>query len=234
MHWISVLFYVVVVASALRWRWIGAVVSATAAAALFWLLVLQGNSTLNNWIDVPLFFGCGALTVALGGRAHLEIAFRDPETSLPNGAWLRERLNDEMRRASRDSGADYKASALLIVGIDGWKNGEEANGEKLRVVAQVIRGAIRTVDLAARLHDQEFAVLLPETDEPGARIVAERIRRAVDENYTYFKVSVGVVEIENASYSADELLHCADEAMFEARRLGGNRVVFYDAEMHGL
>jgi len=233
MNWISALFYLAVIFCALRWRWTGALGSAAIAAGAVWLLVLRGGAAsdnLNGWLDVPLFFGCGALTVALGGQANLAIAFRDAETGLPNEAWLREKLGDELRRASRD--ISDSASSLLIIGIDGERGEASARDEKLRIVAETIRGAIRAADLAARLDNQEFATLLPETDAAGARIVAERIRRVVEENYTYFTISVGAVETESGQ-SAETLLQCADEAMFEARRLGGNRVVFYDAEMHG-
>jgi len=231
MNWISALFYVLIVASALRWNWRGAILSAALATIALWLLVLRGDSSFVNWLDVPLFFGCGALTVALGGGSSLEIAFRDSLTGLPNGAWLREKLGDETRRAAPDS----ETPALLVIGIDDWKRESEtgARDEKLRIVAQSIRDAIRVVDLAARLHNEEFAALLPQTDEAGARLVAERIRRNIQEQPHAITVSVGVVETRDTRANVDGFLHCGDLAMFEARRIGGNRVVFYDAEMHG-
>jgi hypothetical protein len=95
----------------------------------------------------------------------------------------------------------------------------------------VIRGSIRNLDTAYRLHGDEFMVLLPETDFVGAFVVAEKVRIGAEEVglaaatvEMLTSVSVGLVSCPEDGTTADELMIAADRAMYQAKSLGKNQV----------
>ncbi|HET7091888.1 MAG TPA: GGDEF domain-containing protein, partial [Thermomicrobiales bacterium] len=98
-------------------------------------------------------------------------------------------------------------------------------------VAETVKRSIREVDLVGRYGGEEFAVFLIETDESGAFFVAERIRRAVAER-TYraydedlrVTVSIGCATRTRPEETPASILDAADAALYEAKRLGKNRV----------
>ena len=83
----------------------------------------------------------------------------------------------------------------------------------------------------ARYGGEEFAVILPNKNKTEAAAVAEKIRRAVEENRFYLRrvesrvtVSVGVVSFPEAGHTKEEIIRAADEYLYEAKRAGRNRV----------
>jgi diguanylate cyclase (GGDEF)-like protein len=130
----------------------------------------------------------------------------------------------------------------LLISIDHFArhnelHGEERCDEALRAIAAAMRRCIRAVDVPGRIKGKEFVVILPETPLDGALLVAERIRKAVqdfgDYSRLYMTVSVGVVEIDvTEALDPEDFVAQADEALYEARRTGRNRVVAFDPEMH--
>lgn len=102
---------------------------------------------------------------------------RDNLTGLPTRATLDTRMAEEIRRWERSR----RPLALILVDMDNYSHinaeyGREVGDEVLKHVATLLGDAVRTMDLAARYGGQEFAMLLPETNEMGALIVAERLR----------------------------------------------------------
>jgi diguanylate cyclase (GGDEF)-like protein len=100
-------------------------------------------------------------------------------------------------------------------------------------LAETLRNAVRTGDPVGRLGGDEFSILLRRVDIAGAERIATKIRerarialaQAIDRP-TPISLSVGVAMIDGASNaSVDELLSRADASMYEAKRLGGDRVV---------
>jgi len=160
-------------------------------------------------------------------------ATTDSLTGLANRRTLDEELVLEWRRADRVG----ESLAFVLLDLDNFKqvndtHGHQAGDAVLRAVGQILLGGVRQVDLAGRYGGEEFALILPETDLPGALKLAERLRVALEaaavehaEGKTLrVTASFGVALKDNLG-SADELVAIADEALYAAKRAGKNRVV---------
>lgn len=156
----------------------------------------------------------------------------DGLTGLYNYRWLSEALDREIRRVERFQ----SRISLIQLDLDDFKEvndrfGHVAGDSVLRHAAGRIRSVLRQVDAAVRLGGDEFAVLLPETDLDGARHVAERILQSlhdhppvVGDRIHLLTCSVGVAQWRAGGTHLD-LLESADQAMYAAKRQGGNRVI---------
>jgi diguanylate cyclase (GGDEF)-like protein len=160
-------------------------------------------------------------------------ATTDPLTGLLNARVFHERLRQELRRAARYQ----EPLSLLIVDVDGLKRindhyGHEAGDAALRTVAAAIRRSLREIDLGARLGGDEFGVLAPRTNEESAAVLAERLRACVakdgqDRRGRGATISIGItsdVPDSNDSLAIRSLMTAADEALYRAKRNGGDRV----------
>ena len=163
-------------------------------------------------------------------------AFTDELTGLVNRRRFVEALDAEIARASR-LGA---ALSVLFADLDDFKRindhfGHAAGDNALRTFADLLRRELRTIDTAARLGGEEFAILLPGTDLAGAFVVGERIRRHLAELAILpegvagagLTASIGVVQ--HHSGTPEELLRRADAALYRAKEQGKNRVVADEA-----
>jgi diguanylate cyclase (GGDEF)-like protein/PAS domain S-box-containing protein len=171
-------------------------------------------------------------------RRLRDLAFRDRLTGLPNRASLLERLDLELAHARR-SGSSL---ALLFMDLDGFKAvndelGHQAGDELLRAVAQRLLGCLREADTVARLGGDEFTVLVPGIqDARGARAVASKLLEALAKPLVLsgrlqpIRPSIGVALFPSDASDGDGLLHCADQAMYAAKRSGGARFHFFGRE----
>ena len=136
-------------------------------------------------------------------------------------------------------GADNKLfpMSMLLLDVDHFKKvndtlGHDAGDAVLQGVARVLSGMARKSDFVARWGGEEFVVALSLTAEAGARIAAERVRRAIADaryplpNGTEHRAtaSVGLASAEDPKWQLDELLGRADKAMYAAKHRGRNRV----------
>ncbi len=164
-----------------------------------------------------------------------QLSFIDGLTGIANRRRFDELLQAEWRRAQRSS----LPLSLLILDVDHFKAfndhyGHLGGDEALRQLAMVLRQELsRPADLACRYGGEEFAALLPETDPSGAQLLAERLRRRVEQlavplehEVAHFTVSVGVASATPCvGQSAIDLLELADECLYQAKHAGRNRVV---------
>jgi diguanylate cyclase (GGDEF)-like protein len=167
-------------------------------------------------------------------RAEVD-AITDGLTGVYNHRHLHERLAEEVESAA-ERGADL---TLLFLDLDHFKefndrHGHSAGDTALRGVAQIIESSIRHVDVAARYGGEEFAVILVDTDAAAGRRIAERIRRRIagdrHAGAGRLSISIGMATFPADADSAEAALERADAAMYEAKRLGRDRVVAHAAQ----
>jgi diguanylate cyclase (GGDEF)-like protein len=164
-----------------------------------------------------------------------EKAAQDSKTGLLTAEEWRGRVANELMRTEGPF-------AVLMVDLDRFKRvndtyGHVAGDAVLRTVAETVTAQLRAYDSVGRWGGEEFAVLLPDIGEVGARDVAERIRRAVldvevpvsiDDTAHVIRnlsASVGVATYPDAGTTVDGLVHASDTAMYRAKRAGRNTVV---------
>lgn len=161
-------------------------------------------------------------------------ASTDELTGLYNYRFLVDYLDQQIALAERlDS-----PLAVLMLDLDRFKNlndrhGHHAGDEALRRFAATLRETVRRSDLAARYGGEEFVVVMANTNREEARLVAEKIRRAVGGDRVdiggvalRMTVSIGGVAYPDDTGDARQLLRLADEALYQAKRAGRDRVCF--------
>src|SRR3954471_12644598 len=170
-------------------------------------------------------------------RARIADASRtDPLTGLINRRAFEEVLDLELERAVR---SEHPVS-VIVGDIDGfrWINEQHGHASGDAALQSVATNALkwkRRIDVAARIGGEEFALLLPETDERGAFIVAERLRRATHRSFAEgtvgVKFSFGVATAPAQAADGVGLLRAADHAVAAAKDLGGDRTVIFSDEV---
>jgi diguanylate cyclase (GGDEF)-like protein len=168
--------------------------------------------------------------------AAIRLSTIDSLTGLYNRTFFFTALEREIARGDRSG----RAFCLLMLDLDDLKTvndrfGHIAGDQVLRGIADIVRGGVRKIDVAARYGGDEFVALLPETDPTGGWVLAEKIRLTVVEQGLPGvdpgpTVSVGVVSYPADGRSADALLVSADRAMYASKRGGKNRVARAQAE----
>jgi diguanylate cyclase (GGDEF)-like protein len=161
-----------------------------------------------------------------------ELSITDGLTRLYNRSHMMQTLSSETARCLRNG----ETFAVLMIDIDYFKAyndtyGHLAGDEVLERTGTILREATREMDYAARYGGEEFLILLPETDLPSSVAVAERIRerfsqeRFSTEAETRISISVGVAEFPKHGNSPESIIASADAALYEAKRLGRDRIV---------
>ena len=207
----------------------------------------------NPLLDVPYshnaIFTC-ALALALNGVLfHIfsnfssqlyqqlrTLARNDPLTGLLNSRAYYD-LCDSQIRISKRSNDPF---SILFVDLDHFKRindeyGHQAGDNVLRVVAKCLTRMKRQSDLLARVGGEEFSFFLPQTGLTGAMQLAERIREAIEEirprvngkNQFTLTASIGVAQHKGDQWSMEEIEHEADQAMYQAKISGRNRVAAF-------
>ncbi len=165
------------------------------------------------------------------------LSMTDGLTGIANRRLFDESLDREWRRCRRLK----KPLSIILFDVDFFKKyndryGHQTGDECLRLVAkEVSRTASRPGDMAARYGGEEFVLILAETDQEGARWVADRIRQNLSalriphdgSDYKHVTISCGVVSVvPGEELSAEKLVKSADIALYIAKEQGRNRVEY--------
>ncbi|WP_020469992.1 sensor domain-containing diguanylate cyclase [Zavarzinella formosa] len=156
------------------------------------------------------------------------LATTDGLTGINNRALFQNRFAEEFERAVRYG----RALSLLIMDVDHFKKfndsfGHPAGDEVLKSVAKLLAATCRGTDILARYGGEEFVVLLPDTDQGGAMVLAERFRRAVaggDWPQRPVTLSIGAASVTQEMWDPNQLLQKADAALYRSKESGRNRV----------
>jgi diguanylate cyclase (GGDEF)-like protein/putative nucleotidyltransferase with HDIG domain len=161
-----------------------------------------------------------------------EAARTDPLTKLLNRRGFRELLDLELERARRSA-----APMALVVGdIDHFKEVNDRSGHPvgdaaLRRIADLLGHGVRQIDAAARVGGEEFALVLPDVEDKGAFVLAERLRCALREEFladtVAITISFGIASYPQHGETAASLLRAGDEALYAAKQAGRDRTVIH-------
>ena len=178
----------------------------------------------------------GALERAEKTEAELRfLADHDSLTGLLNRRRFRAELDQYVSFTARYGGR----GAVMVIDIDGLKAvndrlGHQAGDTLIRRVAEILRERVRATDLVARLSGDEFAVLMPQTDTEGALQLGEDLRAQVAEGLPLnldlgdASISVGITMFGGQEgMGAEAVLVAADQAMYQAKGEGRNRIMLF-------
>lgn len=226
-------------------RWYAALQLAVAAGAYAGVLALMGDGSVpaQRWLlTVGTALVAGLLVYQLRDRIDRLLvrmagsAGSDPLTGLMNRRAFEEMFDIELAQARRQG----RPLSVLVGDVDSFDSlnkqlGTEAGDAVLALIARDLGKWKRRSDLVARTGGEEFSLLLPETDERGGFLVAERLRRAVHRRLLDHAVPVtmsfGLSTHPTHGDGAEQLMRCASYALSAAKELGKDRTVIYSAEV---
>jgi diguanylate cyclase (GGDEF)-like protein/PAS domain S-box-containing protein len=204
----------------------------------------QNRNKQKSYLDVtmqrvydpeklPIGFLCIVQDVT--GNVHLEerlesLSITDELTGLYNRRRFFTAISNELERSRRFR----RKLSLCFIDLDGFKKFNDLNGHRigdraLKEAAELVMASVRSgIDTCYRYGGDEFTIIMPETTQANARIVAERIREQLKHHYQgEISASIGVAESTPLT-DVEKLLEKADRAMYKAKSLGGNRTAVSD------
>ena len=164
-----------------------------------------------------------------------QLAHTDGLTGLNNRHRFLELARHEFKRARRHP----HALSAIMLDIDHFKTVNDTYGHAvgdhvLQTVARRCKGAVREIDILGRYGGEEFVSILLETDLHGANMVAERLRRCVEEppieterGPLSVTVSIGIADMNADCQDLESLLRHADQALYAAKQAGRNQVAIW-------
>ena len=179
-----------------------------------------------------------AIEYALLYERTRHMAITDPLTGLHNFGYFRDRLKEERIRAERYQ----RLLSLILFDLDNFKryndlNGHPAGNDVLRKFSSILKEECRETDLVARYGGEEMVILMPEASRRTAWEVAERVRRRLSDEPIphresqpggHMTVSAGVATFPVDAANEEELVICSDQALYQAKNNGRNRVASYE------
>src|SRR3954469_8810268 len=221
-------------------------VTATGVTYAIALGTVPGSDRGQRWL---LMFGVTAvialMVAVLRERVDrlitrlADAARTDALTGLLNRRGFQELMEVETERALRSN----RPLAIVVGDLDHFKHlndrfGHAAGDLAPKRFAEIASSASRRIDAVARIGGEEFALLLPDTEQHAAYLLAERLRRAVKEpsargtsEAELPTVSFGVASFPTHAADAAALMHAADQALYAAKAMGRDRSVIYNPEV---
>jgi diguanylate cyclase (GGDEF)-like protein len=205
-----------------------------------WVSILLVGTAAIALGRQALIHAGGTRAIERSERALVDLAHRamiDPVTDLPNRRALDDRLAEEVNRALLLK----QPLSLCFVDIDHFKSINDIHGHHtgdaiLRQVGTILRRSLRGIDFIGRFGGEEFVVLVPETWSAEAQHLGEVLRTSIaeaefvspDKKRLKITVSVGIAGLPEHAHDAALLCIRADEALYNAKRSGRNRVSVFD------
>jgi len=236
------LFYLAPVAAAAWYAGKRPGIAVAALSGLSWIAAdIAAGNAYSHW-SVPIwnalirlgFFLANGILVAMLRRALLDQQQRastDALTGVFNRGAFRERLQHDLQIAQRNR----KPLTLALLDLDNFKSlndtyGHARGDQALTCTARALKRVTRAMDTVARVGGDEFVLVLPETDQPGAEEVVSRLREqlfsALEGVAPGVTCSIGVLTFQHAPASVEAALAAADGLMYQAKRRGKNTVTY--------
>jgi diguanylate cyclase (GGDEF)-like protein len=163
-----------------------------------------------------------------------ELSLTDELTEVGNRRSFDVRMREEINRSSRFG----HTFSLLLLDIDQFKRFNDEYGHPqgdtvLRALGALMRSMSREGDVPCRIGGEEFAFILPETQKSDAMAFAERMRRGVEgsirapDDSRPITISIGLAAFPDDGKSPEDLVRASDEALYESKHAGRNRVTAY-------
>lgn len=214
-----------------------------ASYALLLAVLPPADGAVSWWVvAMGTLIVAAGLVIVLRGRVErliaelYDAARTDSLTGLLNRRGFRELLDLELERAHRGG----TSLSILVADVDGFKDVNDRAGHHVgdvilqRLVA-VLEESKRRIDTASRVGGEEFTVILPGTDSPGAFVIAERARTAIEREFqddiVPVTISFGIATYPATAATAAALLVAGDEALYAAKQGGRNRSVIHSREV---
>jgi diguanylate cyclase (GGDEF)-like protein len=204
-------------------------------------------SHAENWIFIAIgFFICFLILFVVQNNCELrqmktffeQMAKIDPVTGIYNRRYLDENLKRVINSLSRSDGI----LSLLMIDVDLFKNYNDAYGHSkgdicLRTIAEVLsKSLLRVDDFVTRYGGEEFVVVLPNVNEKGARMIADRLLESIRDRgiphetssvANHITISIGVTTgVVLHTYSGDNFIQRADKALYMSKQNGRNMYTF--------
>lgn len=190
----------------------------------------------RNFIDTLLNQVAMVVDNSMLHKRIRAMAHTDGLTGLLNHRTFMDKLSEEFKRLDRE----FQHFSLLLLDIDWFKKVNDEYGHPvgdvaLKCVAGVVQEMARSIDFVARYGGEEFAVGMVGADTEGAKIMAERIRKSVENTdiiagAVHLKkqtVSIGIASYYQGCGKKETLIAQADQALYHAKHAGRNRVCLY-------
>ncbi len=194
------------------------------------LCVLLGGAILLSIVQ----WLCMRQTTISSRRKIEELTYIDALTGVYNYRYLDRRLDEELRISHRF----HTPLSVIYMDVDGFKRvndefGHQVGNAVLCEIGTMLKVGARGSDLVGRMGGDEFLVILPNTNQDEAQIVAERVRERLEGNrfkveggrtIDFLRTSMGVACVPTSAADKESLIAGADQAMYRAKQTGGNRV----------
>ena len=212
-------------------------ISLIAAAVLTLLLVVPSLAIAFRLVE-HLERTRARLLIEIDRRVLAEqqlrrLATTDELTGLGNRRHFVDRAREAVAVARRYG----QWCTLAVIDVDLFKRvndrlGHQAGDQALIGLAAVLKANLRATDLAARFGGDEFVILLPLTDPDAGKAAAERIQQSVrlGGSWPELTISIGVASVRDEGASLEELLARADQALYDAKGNGRNRVSVFNGD----
>jgi diguanylate cyclase (GGDEF)-like protein len=159
-----------------------------------------------------------------------ELAITDSLTSLFTHKYLKEKLNEEFKRAKTFN----QLLGFLIVDVDDFKKindsfGHQKGDELLKIISQILRSSLRSTDTIARYGGDEFAIILPYVTKENLKTIAEKLKKTIDEALSTWispvHVSIGGSVLDETISNPEAFIAKADSNLYQAKIVGKNTLI---------